>query len=371
MCAESEMIADLDRIRPAEALLLDDLGNALSRSQQECPDGRWDGRGNLCDSLIVDDARPARHLRDQTQRRCSTLDGKSRFVNTADAADFYSGSARGSNEISSVFFSVYPCVLCGKERSLPQRAPRYTEEFLLAIRNPDVLHLGGVLKKPASLSELGVEPVDSATFVCPDLLQIAHRHRLGRSGAGFIAKAPDGIDIFVLTERLQKLRRVPGHNIQRTTRQITGVEKLVEIARDKRIGFRTNGDYRVSHRKSGHYNGKKTEQRRLPWTDDANRTNGFVHRDCDISKRGIVHFAIKLIGPSRVREKALDTEIHFRSGLLFADHSCQAMRDFIAPLGKILRAVVKNLGPIVRGGFRPRCSFLRGLDCVPHVFAIA
>ena len=32
MSADGEMIADLDRIRPANALLLDDLGNPLSRS---------------------------------------------------------------------------------------------------------------------------------------------------------------------------------------------------------------------------------------------------------------------------------------------------------------------------------------------------
>src|SRR5260370_20411575 len=33
---------------------------------------------------------------------------------------------------------------------------------LLAIGNPDVLHLGSVFKKPAALSQLGVEPVDSS-----------------------------------------------------------------------------------------------------------------------------------------------------------------------------------------------------------------
>src|SRR5258708_36250397 len=173
MCAESEMIADLDRIRPAEALLLDDSGNSLARGQQECSDGRRDGRSNLCDPLVADDARPARHLRDKTQRRCPALDGQSRLVDTADAADFYSGSARRSNEISPVFSSVHLGVLRGEKRSLPQRTPRYTEEFLFAVRNPDVLHLGGVLQKPASLSQLGVEPVDGAAFVCPKLLQIA------------------------------------------------------------------------------------------------------------------------------------------------------------------------------------------------------
>ena len=62
MRADNEMIADLDRIRAAEALLLDDVGNLLSRSQQECSDRGWDARGDLCDPLIADDARPARHV---------------------------------------------------------------------------------------------------------------------------------------------------------------------------------------------------------------------------------------------------------------------------------------------------------------------
>ena len=61
MRADREMIADLDGIRPAEVLLLDDVGNPLSRSQQECSNGRWDGRCNLCDPLIADDAGAARH----------------------------------------------------------------------------------------------------------------------------------------------------------------------------------------------------------------------------------------------------------------------------------------------------------------------
>src|ERR1019366_1176350 len=83
--AESEMIADLNRIRPAEMLLFDDVGNPLPRSQQGCPDARWNDRGNLRDPLIADDARPARHVRNQAQRGGSTLDSQSRFVNAADA----------------------------------------------------------------------------------------------------------------------------------------------------------------------------------------------------------------------------------------------------------------------------------------------
>src|SRR2546421_2134998 len=65
MRAQSEMIADLDRVRAAETLLLDDVGNLSSRSQQECSDRGWDARGNLCDLIIADDAGAAWHVRNQ------------------------------------------------------------------------------------------------------------------------------------------------------------------------------------------------------------------------------------------------------------------------------------------------------------------
>src|SRR6266852_2322558 len=61
MRALGETIADLDRIRAAEVLLLDDDVDASPRSQKKCPDRRWNGRGDLGDELIVDDAGPARH----------------------------------------------------------------------------------------------------------------------------------------------------------------------------------------------------------------------------------------------------------------------------------------------------------------------
>src|SRR5216684_5324231 len=89
------------------------------------------------------------------------------------------------------------------KKDLYHRGHRVHREILLfAVWNPDVLDLGGVLKKPAALSQLGVEPVDSAALVRPNLLQIADRHRLGCGGAALIAKAPDGIDIVVFGERL-------------------------------------------------------------------------------------------------------------------------------------------------------------------------
>jgi len=68
---------------------------------------------------------------------------------------------------------------------------------LLAVGNPDVFYLGGMLQEPASLGQFRIEPIDGAAFVCPNLLQIAYGHRLGGRGAGFISKTPDGINIVV------------------------------------------------------------------------------------------------------------------------------------------------------------------------------
>ncbi len=148
-------------------------------------------------------------------------------------------------------------------------------------------------------------------------------------------------------------------------------KKLVKIAGDERIHLRGNGDNRVAHGERGHHNRNKTEQRRFARTDDAHGPNRLVHRDGDIAKRRIVHRAVKLIGPRRIRENALDAEIDFRGRLLFADHGSEAVRNFIAALGKILRAVVENLRSIVRRSLRPRRGLARRLDRVANVFAIA
>jgi len=45
--ADSEMVADLYGVRAAEALLLNDLADALSGGQQKCSDGRWHYRRDL------------------------------------------------------------------------------------------------------------------------------------------------------------------------------------------------------------------------------------------------------------------------------------------------------------------------------------
>ena len=75
MSTFNDVIANLNRIRPAEPLLLDDGADTLSRSQQERTDARRDAGGNLRDEFIANHARPTRHKRNQSQRGCSTIDG--------------------------------------------------------------------------------------------------------------------------------------------------------------------------------------------------------------------------------------------------------------------------------------------------------
>ena len=146
---------------------------------------------------------------------------------------------------------------------------------------------------------------------------------------------------------------------ERATGQIAGVENLVEIAGDKRVGFGRNGDHRVSNRERGITSERKPSRGASAGTEDANRSNGLIYGDCDIPERRIVHRAIKLVGPRRVRENALDAKSDFCGSLLFANHCGETLRNFIAPLGKILRAVVKNLGTIVRGSLGPRRGLAR------------
>src|ERR1700721_135631 len=72
---------------------------------------------------------------------------KRRFMNAADAADFYSRSMGRYHEGGCASLSM----------------------FSFPVRNPDILDLSGVLEKPTAFGEFRIEPVDCATFVRPNL----------------------------------------------------------------------------------------------------------------------------------------------------------------------------------------------------------
>src|SRR6266513_5301693 len=111
-------------------------------------------------------------------------------------------------------------------------------EFLLAVWNPDVLHLHGVIEEPPAFALFQVEPVDGAALVGEHLLQIANRESFHRSGADFIRKTPDSVDVVVFGECLHQFRVAAGDHVYDAIRQIASFENLIQIAGNQRIFFR-------------------------------------------------------------------------------------------------------------------------------------
>src|SRR5579859_5533897 len=103
---------------------------------------------------------------------------------------------------------------------------------LFPVGNPDIFHLSRVLEEPAPLGDAAVEPVDDAAFVGPDLLQVSGGHGFGGGNGGFIAVAPDGVNVIVLGKSLEQLRNVAGDDIHGSAGKVARIEKLVKIARD-------------------------------------------------------------------------------------------------------------------------------------------
>src|ERR1700730_5069402 len=239
-----------------------------------------------------------------------------------------------------------------EQRGLCQRKFRGRDSSV-PVRYPDILHLHRVLQEPAAFALFHIEPVDGAAFVGDHLLEIAHRESLGRRRAGFVREAPDRSHVIVFGERFEKLRSVAGHNVDRAAGQIAGVEKLIKIARNQGISLRGNRDRRVAHRDHRHDQRQEPQQRRLIGTNDSNRANRFVHGDRDVAERGVVHRAVKLVCPGRIREDALNAAIHLGRSLSFADDGGQMASDFLAALRQIFRHVVEHLGTIVRRGPGP------------------
>ena len=68
---------------------------------------------------------------------------------------------------------------------------------LLAVGDPDVFDLGGVLEEEAALGLIWVEPIDGAAFAGEDLFQIADGEGLGHGAGVGIGEAPEGVYVVV------------------------------------------------------------------------------------------------------------------------------------------------------------------------------
>src|ERR1700756_877677 len=144
MGSRGEAITKLKAVGPAAALLRNNLFYVLLAGEQKSGDGRRYRGGNLRNLLFSDHARAAGHRRNQAKRRRATLNCQRSFFDGTDAADFDSGRVSGTHH-----------------------APSF------AVRDPDIFDLGGMLQEPAPFALLRVEPVNLATFVGEDLLQIS------------------------------------------------------------------------------------------------------------------------------------------------------------------------------------------------------
>src|ERR1035438_9541465 len=107
-------------------------------------------------------------------------------------------------------------------------------EGLLAIGDPDILHLGSVAQEVAALGLLRVVPVCRVAIVGPGLLHVADAGKLHHGGRSFVAEAPDGVDARWLGERLADLGGASGNDVDDATGQIAGVQDGVEVRPDRK-----------------------------------------------------------------------------------------------------------------------------------------
>ena len=115
---------------------------------------------------------------------------------------------------------------------------------LFAVGYPDVFDLRGVAEEPAALRLRWIEPVDGAAVVAEDLLQVSD----GCGRGGFIAEAPDRVDVIVLGEHLAQLAGLAGDEVHHPAGEIVGVEDLVQLAHQRSRALAGDGDDRVAHR---------------------------------------------------------------------------------------------------------------------------
>ncbi len=150
--------------------------------------------------------------------------------------------------------------------------------MLLAVGDPDVFDLGGVLEEEASPGVAWVEPVDLAAFVGEDLFEIS----CGKSFCGGtcrgVGEGPEGVYVVVFGESLQEFARAAGDDVHRACGEIAGFEELIEVGGDERVEFAGDGYCRVAYRYGWHDRGDETQERCFLGAEDADGADGFVHR---------------------------------------------------------------------------------------------
>src|SRR5271167_433316 len=103
---------------------------------------------------------------------------------------------------------------------------------LLAVGDPDVFDLGGVLEEETAFGLGGVEPVDVAAFVGEDLFQVADGEGLSGGAGGGVGEAPEGVEVVVFGEGLEEFGGAAGDDVYGAGGEVAGFEELVEVGGD-------------------------------------------------------------------------------------------------------------------------------------------
>src|SRR5215472_4726983 len=258
-------------------------------------------------------------------------------------------------------------------RRRPEKTGAYkcADKGLFAVGDPDVFHLVSVLKVPATFALGSFEEIDLTAFVGPDLLEIADRKSLGSGARLRVAVAPDGIEVVVLGQNFEEFARAAGDDVDDATREVAGLEHLIEIAGDERVGFGRNGNDGVAGRNQREDEREEAKKRKFGRANDPDGAERFVHGHRNIAERGVVDGTVVFVGPGSVGKQALDAFLNFFGGLFLADRGRKAPGNFFGALRKIFGDVVENLGAIVGRGSAPGLGLAGSFDGVANIFAIA
>lgn len=205
-------------------------------------------------------------------------------------------------------------------------------KLLLAVGDPDVFDLGGVLEEEAAFGLACIEPIDLAPLVGEGLFEIADGKSLCGGAGGGVGEDPEGIEVVVFGERFEELGGTAGDDVHGAGRKVAGFENLVEVTGDERINFAGDGDDGVADGNGGHHCGDEAEKRSFGGAEDADGADGFLHGKSDVAEGRIVDGSVVFVGPGGVGEDTLDAGGEFRGGLLVANSTGEPSRDFFAAL---------------------------------------
>src|ERR1700730_9678492 len=108
---------------------------------------------------------------------------------------------------------------------------------LLAVRDPNILHLRRMVQEPAAFALLAAEPVNFTALITEYLLQVPTRQGLSCRTTGFTGERPDRIHIVMFRQHLHQLSATPRNHVYNRVRSVAGLKNLVQVADDEGIRF--------------------------------------------------------------------------------------------------------------------------------------